>query len=249
MRSTSSSITPADPTQVDDLAEKRPDLVEELSEAWEEAAWANRVYPLDEGSSLKYVQRPAREMAYDGPVRLVPGTPTLERYRSLRLIGSRSFTVTIEVDMGSEDEGVLVAHGDQGGGYVVYVDEGQLRLAHNGYGAMQHLDGGVLAPGSREVVLEVTAPGGFRWDVRLLVDGEAVAAAEGLPMLMAMAPFEGIDVGIDRRSPVSWDLYERHGPFPFTGQLRSVTYTPGDPAPEHPTVVLDILRQIGARFE
>jgi hypothetical protein len=36
---------------------------------------------------------------------------------------------------------------------------------------------------------------------------------------------EGIDVGIDRRPPVCWDIYERSGPFPYMGgALASVTY-------------------------
>ena len=37
---------------------------------------------------------------------------------------------------------------------------------------------------------------------------------------------EGIDVGIDRRSPVSWSLFQRRGSFPFTGELTAATYTP-----------------------
>ena len=53
-------------------------------------------------------------------------------------------------------------------------------------------------------------------------------------MLFGIAPFEGISVGIDPRSPVSWDLYERFGPFPYTGALAAVTYTPGEPAPDAP---------------
>ncbi len=48
-------------------------------------------------------------------------------------------------------------------------------------------------------------------------------------MLFGMAPFEGIDVGIDRRSPVSWEIYERFGPFPYSGTLGSVRYEPGEP--------------------
>jgi hypothetical protein len=47
-------------------------------------------------------------------------------------------------------------------------------------------------------------------------------------MLLGLAPFEGIDVGIDRRSPVHWGIYERYGAFPYSGGLHSVTYTPGD---------------------
>ena len=48
-------------------------------------------------------------------------------------------------------------------------------------------------------------------------------------MLLGFAPFQGIDVGIDRRSPVVWSVYEAHGAFPYSGELIAVTYTPGDP--------------------
>ena len=68
-------------------------------------------------------------------------------------------------------------------------------------------------------------------------------------MLFGIAPFEGIDVGIDRRSPVSWEIYEELGPFPYTGALRSVRYEPGDPAPDSPEGMLDMLREMGAKFE
>ena len=68
-------------------------------------------------------------------------------------------------------------------------------------------------------------------------------------MLGAMAPFEGIDVGIDRRSPVSWALAERKGTFPFTGGLPAVTYTPGEPAPDAGSRFIDLLREIGMRYE
>jgi arylsulfatase len=70
-----------------------------------------------------------------------------------------------------------------------------------------------------------------------------------VPLLFGIAPFEGIDVGIDRRSPVSWDLYERFGPFPYSGTLHSVTYTPGEPAPDAPVHLMDMLREMGVKFE
>ncbi len=64
-----------------------------------------------------------------------------------------------------------------------------------------------------------------------------------------MAPFEGIDVGIDRRSPVSWPIYERFGPFPWSGRLQSVTFAPGADAPDSPDNLLEVIRSMGARFE
>jgi arylsulfatase len=56
-------------------------------------------------------------------------------------------------------------------------------------------------------------------------------------------------VGIDRRSPVSWDLYERFGPFPYSGTLRAVSYTPGEHAPDAPVHLMDMLRELGARYD
>lgn len=238
-----------DPTQTDDRAERDPERLAELVAAWEEHAWANQVFPLDEGTALKFLLRPPGDGVFERAVTLLPGTPTLERYRSLRLMHMRSFTVTARLDHGAADQGMLVAHGDQGGGYALYVRGGELVYAHNGYGAMRTSSAGGLAAGAQEVVLEVEAPGQQRWTVRVSVDGVEVACDEGFPMLMAMAPFEGIDVGIDRRSPVSWEIYEAHGPFPYTGALQSVTYTPGPPAPDSGELFVDLLKTIGARYE
>ena len=243
----------ADPTELHDLSAQHPDRRRELAEAWDAAAWANQVYPLDEGTGLKWIQRPEREAVYSRPVTIVAGTPTLERYRSLLLVQGRSFNVTVRLDHGAPDAGMLVAHGDQGGGYALYVDDeagdGDLCFVHNGYGNEVVLRCGKLPPGEHEIVLEITAPGKWTWNAAVAVDGTPVGAVTGLPMLNSMAPFEGIDVGIDRRSPVSWSVYERHGPFPYSGALRSVTYVPGELAPDAGRRFVELLRTMGAKFE
>ena len=151
------------------------------------------------------------------------------------------------------DQGVLFAHGDQGGGYALYVDDeihgSELVYVHNGYGSTTELRSPPLPENCRHVRLVVTAPGGWLWDVALEVDGRPAGTIAGLAMPTAMAPFEGIDVGIDRRSPVSWDVYERHGPFPFTGELTAVTYTPGELAPDAGSRFVDLVRDLGLRYE
>ena len=239
-----------DPTELHDLAETHPEKLRELTAAWETAAWENRIYPLDEGVSLKYVVRPERNEVFAQPVRIPRDTPTLERWRSVQLIWFRGFTITVDLDHGAGDEGVLVAHGDQGAGYSLYVRDGELVLAHNdGRGHMAHVNAGPMPAGVRQVTAEFTAPGERVWDVALSVDGEPRAEHSGLPMLFGMAPFQGIDVGIDRRSPVSWEIYQAHGPFPYTGSLAAVTYTPGEPAPDAPVHLMDMLRDLGRRYE
>jgi arylsulfatase len=238
-----------DPTELHDLAEAEPERLAELVAAWEEAAWENQIFPLDEGTGLKYLLRPDTEAVLEEPVTIVRGTPTLERYRSYKLMQMRSFTASLDLDLADGDEGMLLAHGDQGGGYALYLEAGQLIYVHNAYGSMSELRAPAPPAGTSRITLDVTAPGQHRWSVRVLADGAEVMAGDDFEMLAIMAPFEGIDVGIDRRSPVSWAVYERHGPFPFTGALRSATYTPGAPAPDAGAAFIDLLKEMGQHFD
>ncbi len=239
-----------DPTELHNLAAAQPERVRELAAAWEDRAWSDHIYPLDEGSSIKYLQRPERSAVYGEPVTIRRGTPTLERWRSVQLLWFRSVTITIDLEHHSADQGMLVAHGDQGAGYALYVLDGEVFFVHNnGRGAMLTVGGGAMPDGVTSVEADLRATGERQWELTLRVDGEDRATRAGVPMLFGIAPFEGIDVGIDRRSPVSWEIYERFGPFPYTGALHSVTYTPGEPGPDAPARMMDMLRELGAAFE
>ena len=99
-----------DPTETNDLAAEHPEKLRELQDAWEDAAWANQVFPLDEGNYVKMMAQPPWNAELAEPITLRPGMPTVERWRSLQLISSRSFTVDIDVDLADGDDGVLVAH-------------------------------------------------------------------------------------------------------------------------------------------
>ena len=238
-----------DPTESRDLAAEHPERLADLVDAWEQAAWANQVFPLDEGNNVKNLLRPpwGDDTVVDTVFR--PGAPTSERYRSLALINFRSFEVEVALKFAAGDRGTLVAHGDQGGGYALHVVDDRLSLAWNGYGSMTEVEGGVLSDGATSVVLAAEAVGDLRIHVELRVDGEVVGGARDLPVLTAMAPFQGIDVGIDRKSPVSWAISERFGTFPWTGTLYGVTYRPGEPAPDAGVRWLEILREAGTKFE
>jgi arylsulfatase A-like enzyme len=243
-----------DPVELHDLAAERPDKVAELAARWETAARAGQIYPLDEGSSIKYLIRPPRSDVYREPVRIVADTPSLERWRSVQLVWFRSVEIAVDLVFRTGDQGVLVAHGDQGAGYALYVLDDELWFVHNdGRGTMRRLSGGILADGTTAIAAELVAPGGGSWTVTLRVGDEAGetdrGTLEGVPMLFGMAPFEGIDIGIDRRSPVDWALYERFGPFPWTGDLRAVTYAPGEDAPDSPGNLLPVIREMGLAFE
>lgn len=240
----------ADPTETRDLAAERPDAVADLAARWERAAWENQVFPLNEGSGLQRARRPEREKAFARPIRLVPGTPTLERYRSLMLVYRRSFRVTVDLDFAPGDRGVLFAHGGKSGGYSMSVDGDELTYVHNHSAEMTELALGAVTAGRQRIVLGVTAlEGGTHVDVSVLVRGQVRGKADALPMPMGMAMFQGIDVGVDRGSPVSWARFDAEGTFPYTGTLHSVTWTPGDPAPGTGPETLAKLREIGMAFE
>ena len=239
-----------DPTETRNLAADQPHRVAALSQGWHDAAVANNVYPLDEGSGWRWLVRPIDDDVFHEPVTIWPGTPTLERIRSGALTWQRHFTATIVVDAAIGDEGVLLAHGDQGGGYSVEVRDGRLLFVHNdGHGTTTRSDAGPAPIGGRTVGVVVAAPGGSCWDVSIRVDGETVLDGVRCPMLWPMAPFSGIDVGIDRGSPVDWQRYVTSGPFPYSGRLHSVRFEPGDMAADAPGRFVDFLKEWGAKFE
>jgi len=240
----------SDPTQTTDLALEQPDVLADLAGRWEDAAWANFVFPLDEGTSLKYLIRPPGQANYEQPVTLQPGTPTLERWRSLQLLFLRSVAITVRASFGPDDEGILVAHGDQGGGYAVWLDDDGVHAVHNdGRGRMRGIDAARPDPGAREITLTLDAPGGSIWHPSLAVDGEAVGSDDAWPCLFGLAPFEGISVGRDPRSPVMWRLHEAHGSYPFTGTIASVTYEPGPQPSDAPANMIPVLRELGLKYE
>lgn len=238
-----------DPTELHDLAGEHPEKLRELAEAWERAALDNQVFPLDDHSGLKQLLRPPDDARMAEPLTIYPGTPTLERTRSLLLTERRSFTVSSRFHFEAGDEGVIVAHGAQGGGYVLYVEGGEVCFVYNAYSDISKLAGGTLPEGDLEVVFAFTALPRNRGAVELRVNGESRGVLDDLVQLHPLAPFEGIDIGIDRRSPVSWELYERHGPFPYSGRLVSVTYMPGALAPDAPALSIDEIRARALRFD
>lgn len=239
----------ADLNQRRDLASDHPERVAELSAAWEEAAWENRVFPLEEGSRLSQLWRPESDQRFSKPLRILPGTPTLERWRSSRLIAGRSFRIMVDLEYTGRESGVLVAHGGQAGGYVMYIEDGALGFVYNDGRHVTSLEAAGLPAGTAQVGLVAEAPGKGRWNMTVCVGGEPVARAEGLQQFLGFLPYEGIDVGIDRRSPVSWDLYERHGAFPFDGRLAAVVYEPGDRAPDAGQVAIEQARAVGFGLE
>lgn len=235
---------PSDPTETVDLAAQEPERVAELSERWRQQAWNNTVFPLDDDGSL-HLNRPETEAPLAAPVTLLPFRPPLERFRSAQLTVLKSFRVEFDLQLTAEAAGVLIAHGDQGGGYLVAIDQGRPVIAYNAYGDMHRASGRALGSGAHELILRVDELDGLRWRLRLEVDGVLDAQIDAVPMLLGMAPFTGISAGYDYGGPVDWELYERHRHYRFSGgTLDRVCVVPGARSKHDRTVLRDIGRAV-----
>ena len=212
-----------------DLRSQHPERLAELVAGFDEAAWRNQVYPLDNRDRLfKFADYPPWATADDRPRRFLPGSQTTHRLDIFRLIAARSWRIAVRFEQRAGDAGVLWAIGDPSGGMVMYAEDGLLHFHYNGFGDTTDLPGIPLAAGSHEAVIDYEANGGRSGRARLVLDGaEAVPLTRMEPTMVIYGVFEGLDVGLDRRGPVLWSLYERHGAFPYSGTVRDVTVTPG----------------------
>ncbi|MFM8389897.1 MAG: hypothetical protein ACKOA5_11675, partial [Actinomycetota bacterium] len=93
--------------------------------------------------------------------------------------------------------------------------------------------------------VQVEAPGKRQWRVAMNVDGIQYPQQPGFVQPFSFLPWEGIDIGADRRSPVSWEIYQQHGAYPFTGRILDVTYDPGEFAPDEGPQALEAAIKLG----
>lgn len=238
----------ADPTETTNVAAEHPQLVRDLAARWRESAWHNTVFPLMDDGSIFGV-RPSTELPLEEPVTIYPGTPTLERYRSSKLVRMRSVDIEASFEYRAGDEGVIVAHGDQGGGYVLFVEGGELRFSYNEFGEVHRVAAPLEREGMLSVRLTLTASPDIEWRVELSVDGRVVAELDSVLQLIGMSPFTGISVGVDRGSPVDWKLFERHGAFAYPERALAVRYVPGPKAEYNREVIRQVERAVERIYE
>ena len=233
-----------DRTEAVDLADQEPERLQAMSRRWDEIAAAGDVFPLEDGSGVFFYQRPDFHRP-TRPVTFWPGIPTVERIKARDLIYNRSFGVEVGLEPVANAEGILVSHGDQAAGYVLYVEGGVVTLSINAGGDMTTLAAGPLGS-ARTVELRVDCPRLDQWNVAVLVDGETRAEQSGVWMRTGlMTPLHGIDIGLNRGSPVSWDLHLRNATFPWNGTIRQVHYYPGDYASDAPQTRVEEFRKRG----
>jgi arylsulfatase len=207
-----------------DLAAQHPDKLTELVEAFDQAAWANQVYPLDNRLPVQKFQQlpPQMQPPAAGSRRFLPGAQTVNRFIFVPLVADRSFCITTNIEHQADNEGVLWALGDVAGGMVLYIEAGMLQLFYNGFGEYTRHPSIAMPTGVQAVALEFEALGRRAGRGRFLINGQPVGDWSTLSPTLMGGFHEGFDIGIDRRAPVDWELFERRGNFAYSGRLRDV---------------------------
>jgi arylsulfatase len=223
-----------DPTESNDLDfSDRPKLIEMIA-LWCAEAGKYHVLPLDSRGTMRFAEpRPEISVGRDTYV-YRPGTQVVPENAAVKLL-NRAHDITADVELSESDEGVVVCHGSNVGGYTMFVQDGLLHYVHNYVGARElHLASSNPVGAGKHTLryeftptapLDLMAGKGTPGHAKLLVDGGVVAEADfPVTIPLALGIGSGLAVGRNPGSPIS----ERYSSqFAFTGTIDEVTITTG----------------------
>jgi len=204
------------------VADKYPDKLKALIDAWFEEAEKNFVLPLDDRTAMEIlgVERPKSEPARERYV-YYPGTEPVPEGVAVSIRG-RSYKVVADVDITDKAEGVIFAHGSRFGGHALFMKDRKLYYVYNFLGITEQkfISKDQLAAGKHTMGIEFTREKGGEYKeslgtAKLYVDDKVVA--EG-PMKAQVGKFtlsgDGLCIGFDSGDNVS---QEYKNPGKFTG--------------------------------
>jgi arylsulfatase len=217
-------------SQANDLAAQNPQKLKELQDLFVKEAIRNRVFPLDDRRTERFIASIAGRPDLMGPrtsLTLYEGMTGITENAFISLKG-RSYTITadIEVPRGGAN-GVIIAQAGRFGGWSLYMKGGRVHEVYN-FGGLEWTkvsSSQPLAPGHHTVLYDFAYDGGKPGSggtSRLSVDGKQVGevrVARTMPFIYSAD--EGADVGTDNETPVTDDY--RQGANKFTGRIHKVT--------------------------
>ncbi|MBV1701831.1 MAG: arylsulfatase [Hyphomicrobiales bacterium] len=221
-----------DPTECHNLASQHPEIVQELMAKFDEVAFANYVYPLDNRDLARAITIPPfLKESVNTPRDFYPDTQTISKVIIGPLIADRNFRILSEFDWQPGQEGVIFAIGEIFVGLSLYVMNDRLQFTYHRWMSPIEMPEAVMTPGHQSVVVEFEALGKRRSRARLVINGiEVVAMTDMSPSIIGVH-YEGIDIGLDRRQRTI-SKYAGRGSFAYTGSIERVRVEPGDQAPD-----------------
>jgi arylsulfatase len=230
-----------DYSQAHDLADKYPQKLKELQDAFDAEAQRNNVYP------LLPVPGQGRPSPANGKTSFTyyAGVTRLTRGVSANL-GGHSHHIVADLEIPAAGaEGVIIAQGSRYGGYTFYVKNGKLIYEADAFGldhqklvSSEPLPVGKVQVAFEFIVDKSAAPsigtaGPFREPItggmgRISINGKQVGEGHFTRLNPSFGMVGGaMDIGRNTGSPVS-GAYET--PFPFTGKIEKVTIDLQDPS-------------------
>lgn len=214
------------------LANKYPDKLEEIIERWWIEAEKYDVFPLD-GRTLAQRMKAISEKGSNetGPVhRAFYASPTIFSPNKAPDLRNKSFQIQIELERKSaNDDGVIVAHGDESGGYTLYIQNSYLTFHYNFSNVESYTikSNEQIPSGNLNLCFTLIKQQDNEGIGKLYLNDKEIG--EGIVNhLSSLGYSQGTQgsffVGADYKSPISKDY---QSPFIFKGKLNKVTYTLG----------------------
>ncbi|MDI1355640.1 MAG: arylsulfatase [bacterium] len=216
-------------SQANDLASKYPEKVAAMKELFMIESAKNKNLPIGGGLYFAYhpadvQQNPATSFHYTGDINRI-----LEF--AAPKIGTRPSVITIDADVPSNANGVLIALGGFSGGLSCYIKDGILNYEYNLFEVQRTKISAKskLPKGNVKIEIETifkahaSLPAIFH-SAEIVMRVNGVEVARGTVPTVATLAFTAndcFDVGIDLGSPVSLAYYEK-APFKLNGKVNTV---------------------------
>ncbi|MFO7571717.1 MAG: arylsulfatase [Gaiellaceae bacterium] len=219
---------PDDFSQARDLAAEQPEKLAELKELFWEEAERNRVLPLLGGMSVFFGMLPplpaVTRFTFYGDVQNV------QRGMVPRVFG-RSYSIEAELTVPEAGaEGVIVANGDEMGGFALWVDsEGTFRHSYSMLGVEHSTQTATasLPTGAVSVRMQFDADEvrpGTGGTVSLYANAAKIGEGRiDRTVPIAFSSYAGMDVGRDNGIVVD-AAYKDRAPYAFTGTVKKVVF-------------------------
>jgi arylsulfatase len=218
--------TDVDRAELNNLADKEPERLNELISLWYAEAGRNAAFPLDDRSALEILSTP-RPLLSPARNRYVyyPDLAEVPESQAVN-IRNRSYGIGALVDIPTPGAaGVLFAHGSRFGGHALYIKDNRLHYVYNWVGHIeQKIVGSEDVPVGENLILAASFvkdgedPPGVASGILSLYHGETKVGQQRIktqPGKFSIAG-EGLCVGRDSGEPVTEDYPGPH-PHKFTG--------------------------------
>ena len=208
------------------VASQNPDKLKELQALFMAEAEKYHVLPIDdrlfERTNAELVGRPT-VMEGRNSVTLGPGMKGMGVDIFIATVG-KSYTMTADVEVGADGNGVIVCQGGRFGGFTFFINKGRPTFTYNylGQEKFEVAGSGGLSPGKHTIVYDFKSDGGLGagGTGTMTVDGNKVGEGRiGKTQPGIFSVDDLADVGTDDGTPVT----EYGGSPKFKGTLNKVT--------------------------